>query len=204
MDQFEIESCSFLITFDLFKLSSSIPSFNKSLQQASAINYVTNPAPLKQSASNRNYFNSVLQNRDPFSVYPQRHQQRLNNINNMYRAPAPILTNNVSQNHIGQSQSQGSRNMMPGRCNSNYMDRGHPDGMPVPGDTSDSDVRWQHEDRRTGSGPYPGQSINIQGVPKKCSFARRAQSSLMNFFWDTWYKVRLGKWKPRDNFKQRN
>ena len=189
MDQFEIESWSFLITFDLFKLSSSIPSFNKSLQQASAINYVTNPTPLKQSASNRNYFNSVLQNRDPFSVYPQRHQQRLNNINNMYRAPAPILTNNVSQNHIGQSQSQGSRNMMPGRCNSNYMDRGHPDGMPVPGDTSDSDVRWQHEDRRTGSGPYPGQSIkiNIQGVPKKMFISKKgAKLTNEHFFWDTW------------------
>ena len=29
----------------------------------------------------------------------------------------------------------------------------------------------------------------LQGVPKKCSQARRAQSSLMNIFWDTGHMV---------------
>ena len=124
----------------------------------------TSSAPLKPSPSTRTYFNSVFQNRDPFSsVYPSpRHQpqQRLNNVNNSVynRTPAPILTNNVN----GQVPSRGQNNITGGRSNSVYMDRGHPDGMPL-----NNEVRWQgQEDRRPpGSGGHNYSGGKLENGP---------------------------------------
>ena len=58
---------------------------------------------LKPPPSNRTYFNSVFQNnRDPFSVYPPRPQQRLPRPSRGQvpgQAPAPILTNGGGPRH---------------------------------------------------------------------------------------------------------
>ena len=127
----------------------------ESFKSFSLLGGANTSAPLKAPPSNRTYFNSVFQNRDPFSVYPPRHQQqqqqqqqRLNNVNSVYRTPAPILTN------VNGQVSRGLNNVTGGRSQTGYMDRGHPDGMPL-----NNDVRWQgQEDRRPigSSHNYPG------------------------------------------------
>ena len=98
-----------------------------------------------QPAPNRTYFNSVFQNRDPFSVsgpttsYPSRQrQQRQINTGN-YRpghSSLPPQTRMVNSELVSRS---------------GYIDRGPPDGMA--GMAIGSDGRWEE---RRGNGPsYP-------------------------------------------------
>ena len=107
--------------------------------------------PLKPSNSRQQHFNSVFQNRDPFTSSSHRNNINQASMYNNSRLQHPVINNiNGSQ----QCLRPGSDMMPPPRrCNSAYMDRGHPDGMVIPGDG----VRWQDEQRRPGAPVYPGQ-----------------------------------------------
>ena len=77
---------------------------------------------------------------------------------NMYAGAvrAPSLNNINGEGMLRPPVNNMMQHTVQRRCNSAFMDRGHPDGMPIAGDS----VRWQDEQRRQqqpGHSTYPGQ-----------------------------------------------
>lgn len=103
-----------------------------------------------------NFNSSIQQNQDPFSPYLSRQQPRHDV--NIYRPPISSGVNG----QMGPPPRMMNPNMIP-RSAPSYMDRGHPDGMPI-GNDMRYDERRGNGHQYSAQGGYPPISGSRSGM----------------------------------------